>query len=66
MPKLVHLEFVVQRLLDGRYAVDLWNKLDGQPMNDSDRYFASREDALRWCESYRPGRFKNRSVSIHE
>jgi len=66
MPKKVHLEFIVQRLLDGRYAVDLWNKLDGQPMNDSDKYFATLEDAVCWCDNYRPGRYKNRSVNVYE
>lgn len=66
MPKKVHLEFIVQRLIGGSWVVDLWNQLDGEPMKDCDKTFKTKEEALAWCENYRPGRYPVRTVSVYE
>ena len=66
MPKKVYLEFVVQRLTNNnKWVVDLWDTISDEPLQDSNRIFDTQEAALQWCEDYRPGRYPDRTLTIH-
>lgn len=65
MPKKVHLQFLLQQHGD-QWVVDLWNTIDGEPLQDGNRLFDTKEEALEWCEKYRPGRYPVRTINIWE